>query len=498
MKQCFGYVRVSTVKQGDGVSLEAQKDAIEAFAARKSLAIARWYEEKETAAKSGRTLFNAMVRDLKAGKAAGLIIHRIDRSSRNLKDWATISDLSDAGVDVHFATETLDFRSRGGRLTADIQAVIAADFIRNLREETKKGIEGRLKQGLFPFRAPLGYLDQGRGRAKTICPIKGPLVRQAFLDYASGQYSMRALRAQLEATGLTNHGGKSLSLHGVESLLRNPFYTGVIEIRRTGGIYKGLHEPLIDRRVFRAVQERRAGRAGKKVTKHNHTYRGLFRCGLCGSAMSPEIQKGRYIYYRCHAPSCETTCIREEALEAAIQSQLGSLALSTKDAAKFEAEWIVWLERDAEIGLLQSLDLRIAKIDQRATKLTDLLLDDVLTQAEYEERRRELTRARIDLVDERRHVAAGAVSSDMVRKFLELMKSLVRLHQSAKAPEKRVLVENAFSNRTVVGKKVWLEPRNWLTEREFAKLSPMVTQLGTLLELLSLHAISDEHCSEAA
>jgi hypothetical protein len=57
-KKCFGYVRVSTVKQGEGVSLEAQRDAIVAFAARSDITIIKWFEEKVTAAKSGR-LFNA-------------------------------------------------------------------------------------------------------------------------------------------------------------------------------------------------------------------------------------------------------------------------------------------------------------------------------------------------------------------------------------------------------------------------------------------------------
>ena len=82
------------------------------------------------------------IRQLKRGKASGLIIHKIDRSARNLKDWAIVSELPDQGIDFFVATERLDFNSRGGRLTADMLAVIAADFIRNLREETKKGIRG--------------------------------------------------------------------------------------------------------------------------------------------------------------------------------------------------------------------------------------------------------------------------------------------------------------------------------------------------------------------
>ena len=89
-----------------------------------------------------------MIRNLLKGRADGFVVHKIDRSARNFRDWARIAELADQGIDVHFATEPLDFHSRGGRLTADIQAVIAADYIRNLRDETIKGLQGRLKQGL--------------------------------------------------------------------------------------------------------------------------------------------------------------------------------------------------------------------------------------------------------------------------------------------------------------------------------------------------------------
>ncbi len=62
----------------------------------------------------------------------------------------------------------------------DIQAVIAADYIRNLREEVKKGIQGRLNQGLYRFRAPTGYRDRGGGRVKTPDPVYAPLLVEAF------------------------------------------------------------------------------------------------------------------------------------------------------------------------------------------------------------------------------------------------------------------------------------------------------------------------------
>ena len=151
MTRCFGYIRVSTAKQGEqGVSLEVQQDAIARYAEMHGIEIAEWFEERETAAKRGRPVFTRMVRLLRARRVEGVVIHKIDRSARNLRDWADLGELIDAGVSVHFVSDNLDLTSRGGRPTADIQAVIAADYIRNLREETKKGLYGRLKQGIYP------------------------------------------------------------------------------------------------------------------------------------------------------------------------------------------------------------------------------------------------------------------------------------------------------------------------------------------------------------
>ena len=94
MKPCFGYIRVSTARQGDGASLEAQKDAITGFASQNNLTITEWFEEQETASKTGRPIFDSMLRDLGRGAAAGVVMHKIDRSSRNYSDWARLHDLA--------------------------------------------------------------------------------------------------------------------------------------------------------------------------------------------------------------------------------------------------------------------------------------------------------------------------------------------------------------------------------------------------------------------
>src|SRR6185436_17353426 len=136
MKRCFAYIRVSTERQKEiRASLIEQRSVIARSAEQNELQIVEWFEEVETAAKRGRKKFAQVVKRLRAGDAEGLIIHKIDRSSRNYHDWGDIGDLADAGIAVHFAHEKLELSSRGRRLMADIQAVVATDYIRNLREE---------------------------------------------------------------------------------------------------------------------------------------------------------------------------------------------------------------------------------------------------------------------------------------------------------------------------------------------------------------------------
>jgi hypothetical protein len=117
MKPVYAYIRVSTAKQGEqGVSLQEQQEAIERYAEKNALSIVSCFEEHETAAKRGRPVFSHMLSLLRQGKATGVVIHKIDRSARNLRDWADLGQLIDEGVEIHFAHESLDLHSRGGRI----------------------------------------------------------------------------------------------------------------------------------------------------------------------------------------------------------------------------------------------------------------------------------------------------------------------------------------------------------------------------------------------
>jgi site-specific DNA recombinase len=456
MKPCYAYIRVSTTKQGEGVSLQEQRSAIERFAEKNSLQVIEWFEEQETAAKRGRPIFTRMLKQLQKGRVSAVVIHKIDRSARNLKDWADLGELIDGGIDVHFAHETLDLRTRGGRLAADIQAVVASDYIRNLKEETRKGLQGRLKQGLYPLPAPIGYLDQGKGKAKILDPQRAPLVRKLFHLYATGKYNLNAMVEQARTIGLTNKNGGPFSRNGLWKTLSNPFFTGLILIRRTGETFPGIHEPLVETSVFKEVQAILHGRAVVATRRLHFEYRRFLRCEHCGHSLIGEIQKGN-TYYRCHTLGCLTRSLRETLLEEQIQEKIAPLTFDTADREHL-AERIAVIRKDTareHESQIKALELSANALDERLNRLTDAFLDQTIDPQTFNRKNAEWLLRRRELADQMRTVKARPdVVLNKLEEFLELTASAQLSHRIAIPHERRQLLEKVTSNCLVAGKNV--------------------------------------------
>jgi len=428
--------------------------------------ISEWMEEQETAAKQGRPIFTSMLKRLRNGEAAGVIIHKIDRSARNLKDWAELGQLIDQGIEVHFSNESVDLTSRGGRLSADIQAVVAADYIRNLREEVKKGFYGRLKQGLMPMPAPLGYLDAGAGKPKPIDPVAGPIIRECFELYASGRFSQTALTAELNRLGLRNRHGKQISKSTVSGILTNRFYTGVIHLRRSGQVFKGLHQPLVSSTIFERVQDVLTGRIVRGPGTHDFAFSRFICCATCGRSLIGERHKG-HVYYRCHIKSCPSTCVREEAIQRAIVEEFKKLDLTEKELGWIE-EFAV--ERRKMTGPrldeeIRNLRLQVAALDDRQNRLTDAFIDGALERADFDKRKAALTIERCNLEQRLASVEAGQ-SEEMLEmeKKVELIKRAWLLHENGFRTENRDLVAELTSNRTASGKTLVITMQSPLQE----------------------------------
>lgn len=448
---------MSTNKQGlKGVSLPEQKDAIQQYANMHNLTISAWFEERQTAAKAGRKIFEEMLSLLRSGKAHGVIIHKIDRSTRNAFDWAAIDTLLDSGVDVRYAHGSLDLQTRGGRLVANIEAAVAADYIRNLREETKKGFYGRLKQGLYPRPAPVGYTNVGPGKPKGIDPLKGPLVRLAFELYATGRYSLATLCDELFRHGLRNTRGRRIACGRLSDILNNPFYIGVMQVKKANETYKGVHSPLITPALFKRVQDALAGRFHQTTIKHSFDFRQLIQCEECGYSLIGERQKGR-VYYRCHTRDCPTTGIREDRIDDVLLSLLEPLNFSREEEEFYPVllERLQRTEHEFAVDSVNDLRLRLASLGERIKAAIDLYLDRGLDKVTFESKRKELLMEQTDLQDRLRRLQSGDLYQELVKK-LELAKTCANAYKIAQPDEKRELIKIVTSNRVLRGKTLMI------------------------------------------
>lgn len=479
MNHVYAYIRVSTVKQGEkGSSLIEQRIAIEAYAKRQNLFIAEWFEERETAAKRGRILFGRMMKLLLQGRATGVIIHKIDRGARNLRDWADIGALVDQGIEVHFAHESLDMQSRGGRLAADIQAVVAADFIRNLRDEVRKGFNGRLRQGLYPLPAPIGYLDQGRGLPKVPDPVMAPLVEQAFKLYATGTYNLLTLCDEMYRLGMRNRGGGRVTRTGLSGLLNNEFYIGIIHIRRTGERFQGVHEPLIKKALYDQVQEILRGRTNVAGTKNDFAYRRAIKCANCSYSLIAERQKG-HVYYRCHTQDCQRPCVREESIDAGIDAALRKVRMTAQALKELEEEF-KHLEQDRADHFedtLKSAELRVVSIDDRRTRLTDAYIDKMISKEVFEDRNKALLHERAVACEQADQIRRDPDSFRARRKkFLELLFCISSNAAGSNQRERTQTLKEATSNLAISGKSLvvtWESPFDVVaTHVEFVNGAP--------------------------
>ena len=453
IKKIYGYIRVSTKKQGDGVSLEVQKNDIIEFARKHNLIIIGWFVEKKSASKGFRPQFNRMIEQLYSKEADGFIAHKIDRMMRNRNDWAIINELIDDGCEVLSADgTTLD--DVNGRFMGDIQAAVATRYSSNLAEEAKKGLYGRLKQGYYPFHAPLGYLDHGAGKTKSIDPVKAPYIKQLFDLYINQGYTLRSLVDEMYKRGLRNGRGNQLSKNSIAKILKNPFYTGIMQVK--GQQFKGNHKPLITMNDYNKVQSIMAGKTNTKLRKHSFLFRKMLNCKGCGYKLIGELQKGN-VYYRCHIEDCKTTSIRESTVTYFTENMLKTIQIGEREAETMQRMLLElksnWLKTQKE--LLQSINLRLGSLGVRLHRITDLLIDGTLNKEHYELEKRKILAQQQELNDQQNVVSSEKTKFfKKMQDFLELAKKPILLYDLANYDEKRELLENLTSNFQIDGKRV--------------------------------------------
>ena len=143
----IGYVRVSTARQKEGYSLKAQREVIERYCKAHGYELLDIEEESESAIKA-RPVFQRVKAQVLNGEADGLIVAKLDRLGRSVRDLANIAEeLSQAGKQLISVGDNIDTSTSNGKLLFHILSAIAEYERELLIERTKAGRALAEKQG---------------------------------------------------------------------------------------------------------------------------------------------------------------------------------------------------------------------------------------------------------------------------------------------------------------------------------------------------------------
>jgi site-specific DNA recombinase len=331
------YTRISTDEENQPTSLHTQRERLQAYCtAQDGWKIVAHHEDRSTGTKLDRPGLQQALDLARQGRIDMLLVYRVDRLSRNVRQLAQLAEELDAlDVVLRSATEPFDTGSAAGRMMLQMLAVFAEFEHATIVDRVTAGIERRAKEGKWATgRLPFGYR---RNERKDVVPDErtAPTVNRIFDLYIRGQLGTAAIARQL-ASEQAPAPARGWQPAVVQWILANEAYLGRVIWR--GESLPGLHDALIDEVTFtraqRVLRQRGTDMALRRSNPGDYLLSGLLRCGRCRRAyvgMSARGNGGLYRYYACSGrqklgpKGCDGERIPRDKLETAVLRQLGSL-----------------------------------------------------------------------------------------------------------------------------------------------------------------------------
>ncbi|WP_053961239.1 recombinase family protein [Sulfobacillus thermosulfidooxidans] len=233
-KVAVGYVRVSTEEQRDGgLSLGAQREAIEAFAKSQGYHLLDIIEDaavsgaKDPASRPG---FGHVLELAQAGAFGILLVWKFDRLARHLAYAVTTAQTlrEQYAVTLRSVTEPIETESPVGQMMFGIFASMAAMEREEIKERTLMGRKAKAQQGGFAGgKAPYGYRRDKEG-GLVLVPDEAAIVRQIFALHKQG-LGTKAIAHRLNADGVPTRSGKPWIFTTIKGILENAKYEGLVE-----------------------------------------------------------------------------------------------------------------------------------------------------------------------------------------------------------------------------------------------------------------------------
>lgn len=307
------YIRVSTTEQKlHGLSLDAQKMKLIAYAKAHGMKIVEWYMDEGV---SGRKLIKnrpelqRMINDAKKGNFERIIFIKLDRFFRSVAEYHECMKQI-APVIWSTTEEQYDLTTANGRMLVNMKLTIAEMEADQTGERIKivneyKTATGQPLTGSQPFGWTIAK-DESTNRKKVVKdPDEAPILEeilQHFMTYQSKRKAITYLHSKYHI---------SISQNAFSDLLANTMLYGAY---RDNPNYC---DAYIDKETFDKIQEI-VKKNIKDNTAENRTYlfSGLIKCPHCGRLLAGQIHrtvrdgKPTYMYkvYRCPKHRTSKAC----------------------------------------------------------------------------------------------------------------------------------------------------------------------------------------------
>lgn len=300
------YCRVSTDKQDQLNSLEAQKQFFTEYAVKTGHTLVRVYADEGISGTKikNRKQFLQMMKDGEKGEFNRLVVKDISRFARNTVDLLqSIRKLRSWGIETQFLTADMNTVSNS-EFVLTVFAALAQEESANTSKRVKFGKRINAEKGRVP-NLVFGYdkVPEDCFQMK-INPFEASCVREIFSMYINNGYGGAKIADELNKRGVFTKRGCRFTQNSVCRILENPIYTGIItngkeevsdfltgkRVKKSREEYLTVCRPelaIIDSEVFREANIIKSERAKKYKTfgiRHSGRYlfSTLIKCDCCG------------------------------------------------------------------------------------------------------------------------------------------------------------------------------------------------------------------------
>ncbi len=361
MVKCMVYARVSTDEQAAGQysSIESQIDICKHYIEiqkEKGWQFVHAYTDPGFSGKDlERPGIQSLVEDIKAGKLDVVIVYKIERLVRSIKDFYSLWDLFEAH-DVTFvsATQQFDTSNAMGKLMLNVLLSFAQFERENTSEKTKDKMRQRARLGKWHGGwVPFGYdynkktkkLVINKKEAQAIKTIFERFVEGSKLSEIANLINSQGIRTKTRIIKTKNGKVKNTGEHRfdedfINRLISNVAYKGVVAFADEE--FKGEHDAIVSADIWEKANKLlkpTTPRKGEYIKdEHIHLLKGLAKCGECDTILTPYPAGKKdkngvpYLYYACgkmlgdgkHS-SCKVRALSAREFEKTIKEALSEL-----------------------------------------------------------------------------------------------------------------------------------------------------------------------------